>query len=60
MDSGADDYIVKPFHEHELLVRLRAGQRIVDLQINLLNAREELRERAEKDLLTMLPEPFGD
>ena len=55
MDSGADDYIVKPFHEHELLVRLRAGQRIVDLQINLLNAREELRERAEKDLLTMLP-----
>lgn len=55
MDSGADDYIVKPFHEHELQVRLRAGQRIVDLQINLLNAREELRERAEKDLLTMLP-----
>lgn len=55
MDSGADDYIVKPFHEHELQVRLRAGQRIIDLQINLLNAREELRERAEKDLLTMLP-----
>lgn len=55
MDSGADDYIVKPFHEHELQVRLRAGQRIVDLQMSLLNAREELRERAEKDLLTMLP-----
>ena len=55
MDSGADDYIAKPFHEHELQVRLRAGQRIIDLQINLLNAREELRERAEKDLLTMLP-----
>ncbi|HXE14379.1 MAG TPA: diguanylate cyclase [Bryobacteraceae bacterium] len=55
MDSGADDYIVKPFHEHELQVRLRAGKRIIDLQINLLNAREELRERAEKDVLTMLP-----
>jgi diguanylate cyclase (GGDEF)-like protein len=55
MDSGADDYIVKPFHEHELKVRLRAGQRIVDLQMRLVNAREELREKAEKDLLTMLP-----
>lgn len=55
MESGADDYIVKPFHEHELKVRLRAGTRIVDLQMDLLNAREELRERAEKDLLTLLP-----
>jgi two-component system cell cycle response regulator len=55
MDSGADDYIVKPFHEHELQVRLRAGQRIVALQMDLVNAREQLRERAEKDLLTMLP-----
>jgi two-component system, cell cycle response regulator len=55
MESGADDYIVKPFHEHELQVRLRAGKRIVDLQTDLLTAREELRERADKDLLTMLP-----
>jgi two-component system, cell cycle response regulator len=55
MEAGADDYIVKPFHEHELKVRLRAGQRIIDLQIDLMNAREQLRERADKDLLTMLP-----
>lgn len=55
LDAGADDYIVKPFDEHELQVRLRAGKRIIDLQIDLLRAREELRERAEKDLLTMLP-----
>jgi diguanylate cyclase (GGDEF)-like protein len=55
MESGADDYIAKPFHELELQVRLRAGKRIVDLQMDLLNAREELRERAEKDLLTLLP-----
>jgi diguanylate cyclase (GGDEF)-like protein len=55
MESGADDYIVKPFDEHELRVRLRAGKRIVDLQLDLLRAREELRERANKDLLTMLP-----
>lgn len=55
LDAGADDYVVKPFDEHELQVRLRAGKRIVDLQMDLLRAREELRERANKDLLTMLP-----
>lgn len=55
MEAGADDYIVKPYHEHELQVRLRAGKRIIELQTELLNAREELRERAAKDLLTLLP-----
>lgn len=55
LEAGADDYIVKPFDEHELQVRLRAGKRIVDLQMQMLTAREELRERANKDLLTMLP-----
>jgi CheY-like chemotaxis protein len=55
LEAGADDYIVKPFDEHELQVRLRAGKRIVDLQMDLVTAREELRERANKDLLTLLP-----
>ncbi len=55
LEAGADDYVVKPFDEHELQVRLRAGKRIIDLQTDLLTAREELRERANKDLLTMLP-----
>ncbi len=55
MNAGADDYIIKPFNEHELQVRLRAGKRIIDLQNELLKAQEELRERANKDLLTMLP-----
>lgn len=55
LEAGADDYIVKPFDQHELQVRLRAGKRIIDLQMDLLKAREELRERANKDLLTMLP-----
>jgi diguanylate cyclase (GGDEF)-like protein len=53
--AGADDYIVKPFDQHELEVRLRIGHRMIDLQLNLLQAREELRERANKDVLTMLP-----
>jgi len=55
LEAGADDYVVKPFEENELRVRLRAGKRIIDLQMDLVRAREELRERANKDLLTMLP-----
>jgi diguanylate cyclase (GGDEF)-like protein len=55
LEAGADDYIVKPFDQHELKGRLRVGKRIIDLQMELLHAREELRERANKDLLTMLP-----
>lgn len=42
MDSGADDYIVKPFKSNELRVRLRAGIRIIDLQNDLVIARESL------------------
>jgi diguanylate cyclase (GGDEF)-like protein len=52
MESGADDYITKPFDHHELKVRLRAGQRILELQAELLAAREALREQATKDSLT--------
>lgn len=55
LEAGADDYIVKPFDKLELQFRLRAGKRIIDLQLENLRAREELRERANKDLLTMLP-----
>ena len=55
LEAGADDYIVKPFDQQELQVRLRAGKRIIELQMTLMEAREELRERANKDLLTMLP-----
>lgn len=52
MEAGADDYIVKPFDQHELKVRLRAGTRLVELQKELLAAREALREQATKDSLT--------
>jgi len=54
MDAGADDYITKPFDQNELQVRLRAGTRLVDLQAQLLRAREELREQATRDSLTNL------
>lgn len=54
MDSGADDYVIKPFDQHELKVRLRAGTRIVELQHQLLTTREALRVQATRDYLTQL------
>jgi diguanylate cyclase (GGDEF)-like protein len=54
MEAGADDYIIKPFDQHELKVRLRSGTRIVQLQQELLAAREALRVQATRDSLTRL------
>jgi len=54
MDAGSDDYLTKPFNSHELRARLRAGERILDLQQQLLQAREALREQAMHDGLTGL------
>ena len=54
MDAGADDYIVKPFDARELHVRVRAAQRIIDLQAELIAAREALRVQATRDALTGL------
>jgi two-component system cell cycle response regulator len=54
MEAGADDYLTKPFDQHELQVRLRAGTRIIDLERALVEAREALREQATKDSLTLL------
>jgi diguanylate cyclase (GGDEF)-like protein len=54
MEAGADDYITKPFDKNELKVRLRAGERILKLQDELISAREALREQATHDPLTGL------
>lgn len=54
MDAGADDYVRKPFDAEELRVRLNAGRRIIQLQEQLVAAREELRDRAMRDSLTGL------
>jgi len=54
LDSGADDYLTKPFHPQELRARLRVGLRILELESNLVEARENLRFKASHDALTSM------
>jgi len=54
MEGGADDYLVKPLDPHELKARLHAGKRILNLQEELISAREAQRVQATHDPLTGL------
>lgn len=54
LNSGADDYLTKPFDIGELRARLRAGKRILSLQHELIQAQEALRFEASHDALTGL------
>ena len=42
MESGADDFIAKPFDKDELLARLKVGLRITDLERDLAQRNQEL------------------
>lgn len=54
MQSGADDYLVKPPDFNELTLRLGPARRIVEIETELLRVKEELKIRATRDALTSL------
>lgn len=52
LESGADDYIVKPVNPAELRARLKGYRRILDLEDSLRQSLSEIRELSIHDPLT--------
>jgi sigma-B regulation protein RsbU (phosphoserine phosphatase) len=67
MEAGADDFLVKPISEEELRVRVRAGERVLELERGLSDRNRDLNRanyRMQQDLkaaswmqMNLLPAP---
>ena len=55
LEAGADDVLIRPFDMTDLKARLAAGFRILQLEEELLTARQDLQFQALHDPLTGLP-----
>lgn len=54
LESGADEYLTKPFNSRELIARVASGVRILKLEEQLLQARQQMETLAMHDGLTGL------